>query len=83
MGEPVGQGANAVVRKCIRKRDGQLLAVKVSEVEEEHLLYLKKLFARLSILSHPNLVSYKATYIDMKKHTCYLVMDYIPHPSLR
>lgn len=83
MGEHIGQGANALVRKCVRRRDGQLLAVKISEVEEEHLLYLKKLFARLSILSHPNMVSYKAIYVNMRKRTCHLVMDYVAHPCLR
>lgn len=71
------------MRKCYRRRDGQLLAVKVSQVEEEQLLYLKKLFARLSVLSHENMVSYKATYINMRKRTCHLVMDYVSHPSLR
>ena len=33
IGEVVGQGANALVRKCVRRIDGQVFAVKVSQVE--------------------------------------------------
>ena len=56
--------------------------MKVSQVEEEQLLYLRKLFNRISPLKHPNILNYHAMYINMSKQTCYLVMDYIPHPTL-
>lgn len=83
--EFIGQGCNAVVKRCIRRSDGIPFAVKISEVEEEHLLYLRKIFniaLNLGLLKHRNILGYHEMYINMKRRTCKLVMDYIPHSDL-
>lgn len=45
-------------------------------------MYLRRLFNRLRVLVHPCILRYRAMYINMKKRTCHLVMDYITHPTL-
>lgn len=59
-----------------------MFAVKISQVEEEHLLYLRRLFGRLSTLSHPSLITYRTMFINLRRRTCHLVMDYVSHPTL-
>ena len=52
------------------------------EMDEEHILFLKKNFKQIRGLDHPNIIQYKAMYLDLRKHTCYLVMDYLKMPNL-
>lgn len=33
-------------------------------------------------LSHKNIVKYEALYLDLKKHSCWLVMELLSSPSL-
>lgn len=76
LGEVLGQGANAIVKKCVRRSDGEIFAVKISRLEEEHLLYTRKLFntgMQLGSFAHRNLVKYEAMYICMAQRTCNLV----------
>lgn len=73
------------MKKCYRRSDRQVFAVKISEVEEEHALELQKLFLtkkRLGLFKHPSILQYHELYIMLKRRTCYIVMDYIPHPNL-
>lgn len=51
-------------------------------MEEEHLKYLMNNFKELSSFDHPNIISYKALYVDMNKHEGWLVMDLIEGVSL-
>ena len=43
---------------------------------------MKKDFIILKELDHPNICSYKALYIEQEQRTAYLVMQYLPFPSL-
>jgi hypothetical protein len=54
-----------------------VFAVKTFVVEEEHIKHLIENFKGLSSLVHPNIISCKALYIDMKKHEGWLVMEFI------
>lgn len=54
----------------------------MSEIEEEHILSLKKSFKAIRSLNHPSIIKYHAMYIALHRRTCYLVMDYIPQPCL-
>ena len=51
-------------------------------MDEEHILFLKKNFKTIRALDHPNIIKYRAMYLDLRKHTCYLVMDYLKMPNL-
>jgi len=82
LAETLGEGANGLVKRCIHRKTGMEFAVKMSEIEEEHILTLKKSFKAIRSLHHPDIIKYHAMYIAMHKRTCYLVMDYIPQPSL-
>lgn len=52
------------------------------EMDEEQILFLKKNFRSIRKLDHPNIIKYQAMYLDLKKHTCFLVMDYLDMPDL-
>lgn len=52
------------------------------ELNEEHCLFLKQNFKFMKKLDHPNIIKYKALYLDAQKHRCYLVMTYETMPSL-
>jgi serine/threonine protein kinase len=80
--EKIGEGANGFVNKCRKLRSGKIYAVKSLMMEEEHIMELKENFLAIYSLDHPNIVKYKALYIDMRKKLCYIVMEYINLPSL-
>lgn len=82
MGEVIGEGTNALVRKCYRISDGSIFAVKVSQIEEEHVPCLRELFNAVKGLRHPSVVGYHEIFLNLKRRTCHLVMDYIEHPQL-
>lgn len=84
MGDKIGEGSNGIVRKCFKKDDplGPTYAVKSMEMDEEHILFLKNNFKTIRALDHPNIVKYQAMYLDLRKHVCYLVMDYETMPNL-
>lgn len=77
MCETLGEGANGWVKRCIHRKSGLEFAVKMSEIEEEHILSLKKSFKAIRSLHHPDIIQYHAMYIALSQRTCYLVMDYI------
>ena len=84
MGQKIGEGANGFVRKCYKKNEGEAktYAVKCMEMEQEHILFLKKNFIEIKALDHPNIVKYQKMFLDLRKHTCYLVMDFQTMPNL-
>ena len=51
-------------------------------MDEEHCLGLKKNFINIKALKHANIIRYRALYIDLAKHSAYLVMDYFPCKTL-
>jgi serine/threonine protein kinase len=51
-------------------------------LDEEHILFVKKNFKDIIALDHPNIIKYKAMYLDQKNNICYLVMDYVTTPNL-
>jgi serine/threonine protein kinase len=82
MGKKIGEGANGLVRLCTHRKKQQVFAVKTMMMDEEHILSLKKNFLTVRALQHPNIIKYRAIYLDMKKHLSYLVMEYLSLPSL-
>lgn len=82
MGAKLGEGAHGVVRKCYRKVNDELLAVKTVQLDQEHLLYLKENFIDIKELKHEHIVKYKAIFFEIKNERCHLVMDYMPYPDL-
>ena len=51
-------------------------------MDDEQIYFLKKNFMAIKGLNHPGVIKYKALYLDLCKHICYLVMEYVPHPNL-
>jgi hypothetical protein len=51
-------------------------------LDREHILFLKNNFMDIKQLRHPNIIDYKMLFFEIKAQTCYLVMDYLPHPNL-
>ena len=80
--EKLGEGTNGVVRKCKRRQNGEIFAVKSFSFDDEHLPGLKSNFLIMKRLKHPNIIKYEALYIDLKKHQGWLVMEYAQLPSL-
>ena len=83
MGEQVGEGTNGFVRKCIHKVSKKIYAVKLMKIEEEQRRDLRQNFFLIKSLDHPNIIKYKAVYMDYKKSLAYLVMHYEIIPSLK
>lgn len=50
--------------------------------EDEHVPLLRYNFMLMKGLSHKNIVNYEALYLDLKKHSCWLVMEFCPLPNL-
>lgn len=50
--------------------------------DDEHVPLLEKSFIDVRKLDHPNIIRYKALYLDLEKHLAYLVMELINLPSL-
>lgn len=81
--EKIGEGTNGVVRKCLQKSSEKIYAVKSMMIDEEQRSSLKENFNAMKLLDHPNIVGFRAIYLDYKKHAAYLVMDYEPSPNLK
>lgn len=80
--EQIGQGSNGIVKKCRVKGKDAIYAVKRMKLDVEDCSELKKNFRMISNLSHENIISYKAIYLDIPKRVCHLVMDYEEMPNL-
>jgi serine/threonine protein kinase len=52
------------------------------KMDDEHMIFLKKNFRDISSLDHPNIIKYRNMFLDLKNHTCNLVMDYENNPNL-
>ena len=75
-GEKVGEGTDGVVRVCYHKEKKKRYAVKSMRMEEEQVLFLKRNFLSITHLHHCNVIKYQGLYLDMKRHTANLVMEY-------
>ena len=78
----MGEGCNATVFKSIYKPTDKIYAVKKIHAEEEQILNIKKDFITLKELNHPSICHYKALYIKRDIRVAYLVMEYLPFPTL-
>lgn len=45
-------------------------------------MFLKANFKYIKSLQHPNIIRYHVMYMDNRKKTCNLVMDYDSNPNL-
>lgn len=52
-------------------------------MEDEQIMFLKNNFKYIKSLSHPNIIRYHVMYLDNRKKTCYLIMDYDSNLSLK
>jgi serine/threonine protein kinase len=50
--------------------------------DDEHVPILKKNFMDMRQLNHPNIVQYKALYLDLERHLAHLIMEFASLPSL-
>ena len=81
--DKIGEGANAMVYTCEHNKTGKIYAVKVVvRMDDEHCLELKKNFINIKALKHGSIIRYRALYIDLGKHSAYLVMEYFPCKNL-
>lgn len=54
----IGEGANGVVHRAVKKRTGDIYAVKCFKIEDEHLYEVKSTFQILRSLNHDGIVKY-------------------------
>lgn len=80
--EKIGEGGNGCVYKCQHKMNLKFYAAKKFCVEREHILELKKSFIIMKELKHNSICHYKALYFDKNQRVAYLIMEYLPLPSL-
>ena len=78
----MGEGSDGVVHRCIKKKTGREYAAKAIMFEDEHITQLRYNYILMKSLSHRNIVKYEALYLDLKKHLCWLVMEFFEAPSL-
>ena len=52
-------------------------------LDEEISFTYRKNFLTMKCLNHKNILKYRALYLDKPKQTSYLVMEYLPYPTLR
>lgn len=57
--------------------------MKCIDMEEEQIMFLKNNFKYIKSLNHPNIIRYHVMYLDNRKKTCYLIMDYDNNASLK
>ena len=78
----MGEGAHGVVKECIDRKTGEVLAVKTLHLERQQILFLKKNFEEVKSLNHPNILIYKALFFELNHARCFLVMNRYPYPDL-
>lgn len=82
LGKKIGEGSSGVVRECLHIRRNKTYACKTIMFDDEHVPLMEKNFIDVRKLDHPNIIRYKALYLDLEKHLAYLVMELIHLPSL-
>jgi maternal embryonic leucine zipper kinase len=53
------------------------------KLNEEISLMYRKNFRTMKCLNHPNILKYRSLYLDKTSQTSYLVMEYLPYPTLK
>ena len=75
----IGKGAYSVVQKVQRKSDGQIYALKrvllkgLSKKEQENALNEVRILASIQ---HPNIISYKETFLEDSPEALCIIMEY-------
>lgn len=80
--EKIGEGGSGCVYRCRHKINNHIYAVKKFGIKEENLMELKRSFIIMKELSHPSICNFKALYLGNQQKVAYLVMEYLPYPSL-
>ena len=71
----LGEGSNGVVHKCIHLSSGKVYAVKISRCDIEHMINIRKSYLFTKKLRHPNIVRYKALYMNSEKRRANIIME--------
>lgn len=87
MGDILGEGAHAIVRKCWKNskntQQPKLFAVKIFRSgDPEIVTTIKKTYNISRFLHHPAIASTYELYINEKTEIANLVMEFCPYPSL-
>jgi serine/threonine protein kinase len=82
LGRKLGEGSSGCVHECFNLKSNKIYACKSMMFDDEHVPSLRKNFLEVQQLNHPNIVKYKALYLDLEKHLALLVMEYVNLPSL-
>ncbi|CAD8139813.1 unnamed protein product [Paramecium pentaurelia] len=85
IGKILGEGAHAVVRQCWQiTNPDETYAVKISRnADPEITEIMKQTFLNTVSLNHPYICKTNMLYIDPNMECSYLVMEYLPYPSLQ
>ncbi|CAD8139127.1 unnamed protein product [Paramecium octaurelia] len=85
IGKILGEGAHAVVRQCWQiTNPDETYAVKISRnADPEITEIMKQTFLNTVALNHPYICKTNMLYIDPNMECSYLVMEYLPYPSLQ
>eukprot|EP00929_Paragymnodinium_shiwhaense_P056827 TRINITY_DN28453_c0_g1_i1.p1 TRINITY_DN28453_c0_g1~~TRINITY_DN28453_c0_g1_i1.p1 ORF type:complete len:461 (-),score=50.07 TRINITY_DN28453_c0_g1_i1:183-1481(-) len=74
VGESLGSGSVALVRKAVRRSDGREVAIKtISTDDEEHRAFMREEYELMSFLSHPCIVKVQALF-EGRQHM-WMVME--------
>ncbi|CAD8059444.1 unnamed protein product [Paramecium sonneborni] len=85
IGKILGEGAHAVVRQCWQiTNPDETYAVKISRNPDPEITdIMKQTFLNTVSLNHPYICKTNMLYIDPNMECSYLVMEYLPYPSLQ
>ncbi|CAK58460.1 unnamed protein product (macronuclear) [Paramecium tetraurelia] len=85
VGKTLGEGAHAVVRQCWQiTNPDETYAVKITRNPDPEITeIMKQTFLNTVSLNHPYICQTNMLYIDPNMECSYLVMEYLPYPSLQ
>ncbi|CAD8086539.1 unnamed protein product [Paramecium primaurelia] len=84
IGKILGEGAHSVVRQCWQiSNPDETYAVKITRNGDPEIMgIMKQTFLNTLKLNNPLIVRTHKLYIDTNTECSYLVMEYLPYPSL-
>lgn len=77
IGRKIGEGTSGYVHECLHLKRNKIYACKSMMFDDEHVPVLKKNFMDMRQLDHPNIIKYKALYLDLEKHLAHLIMEFV------
>ena len=82
--EKIGEGAHAVVYRCISRSTREERAIKLSKRKDEELINgMRECYHIMRELKHPNIIKGEFLFLDEKKISCQMVTELCKYPELK